>query len=135
RIRGEGAARDRLALGIEIQELLRHVADRLLDPRLDAIPSGAAELVESPLCALRAAELLNEIEPVDRHVELRVLGVLQEHEVARRTGRPREPHVLPDTVVDVDDEVADAKVPEVRDEGRALAPLGLARRTDLLAKD
>ena len=55
----------------------------------------AAELVERPLPAFGHAELLDEIEPVDRHVELRVLRVLQEHEVARRPGGRASPMYFP----------------------------------------
>ena len=46
RVGAEGMARDRLARGVELQQLLGHVAHGLLDARLRLLPRRAAELVE-----------------------------------------------------------------------------------------
>ena len=45
-IGAEGIARDRLARGVELEQLFGHVAHGLLDARLRALPRRAAELVE-----------------------------------------------------------------------------------------
>ncbi len=44
---GEGESGRRLALGVELEKLLSHVAHRLLDAPFDALPARPAELVES----------------------------------------------------------------------------------------
>ena len=81
RVGAEGVARHGLARGVELQQLLRHVAHGLLDARLRRFPRGAAELVERRLGG--AGVLLDEVEPLDRHEELVVAGVAQLHELLR----------------------------------------------------
>ena len=124
---GEGVARHRLARGVELQQLLRHVAHRLLDLGLGALPAGAAEAIERRPGAARV--LLDQVEPLDRDEQL-VLAVIAQLEelggVADAAAADLlEPDELADAVVDVDDEIADLQVAEVGEEGRrhrALAP-------------
>ena len=112
----EGVTRHRLARGVELEQLLGHVAHGLLDARLGLLPGRAAQAIERR--PGRAGVLLNEIEPLDGDEQLVFAGVAKLHELLRL-----EPDVDPlesdedaDAVVDVDDEVAGLEVAEVRQE-------------------
>jgi hypothetical protein len=94
---------DRLSLGVELQQLLRHVAHRLLDARLGLLPRRAAEAVERGAAA--AGEFLNEVEPLDGHEEL-VVAVIAKLEKFLDIDL-LEADELTDAVIDVDDQVAD----------------------------
>ncbi len=117
RVRREGVALDGLARGIELEQLVGHVAHRLLDARLGLLPRRAAEAIERRAAAAR--ELLHQVEPVDGDEELVVTGVAQFHELARLVTDVDllQPDEDTDAVVDVDDVVADLEVAEVREEG------------------
>ena len=118
-------ARHGLARGVELEQLLGHVAHGLLDPGLGLLPGGAAQPVERRLRP--AGVLLDEVQPLDRHEQLRlaVVAQLEEllHHVAVRHRDLLEPDELADAVVDVDDEVADLEVAEVGEEGGGQRPL------------
>ena len=126
RVGAEGVARHRLARGVELEQLLGHVAHRLLDARLGLLPGRAAELVERR--PRRAGVLLDEIEPLDRDEELVLAGVAELHELLRLEADldPLQADEHADAVVDVDDEVADLEIAEVGEE-RARSPSGGAR--------
>jgi hypothetical protein len=66
-VAGEDRRARQLALGVERQQLVRHLAQRLPDARFGAVPGGAAELVEPRRDPLDAAVLLHQVQPVDRH--------------------------------------------------------------------
>ena len=116
RVGAEGVAGHRLARGVELQQLLGHVAHGLLDARLGLLPRRAAELVERR--PRRAGVLLDEVEPLDRDEQLVLAGVAELHELLRREADvdllQADEHA--DAVVDVDDEVADLQVAEVGEE-------------------
>ena len=116
RVGAEGVARHRLARGVELEQLLGHVAHRLLDARLGLLPRRAAEPVERR--PRRAGVLLDEVEPLDRDEELVLAGVAELHELLRLEADvdPLQPDEHADPVVDVDDEVADLEVAEVGEE-------------------
>ena len=116
RIGGEGIAGHRLARGVELQQLLRHVAHGFLDAGLGLLPRGAAELVERR--ARRAGVLLDQVQPLDRNEELVLAGVAELHELLRRQADvdPLQADEHADAVVDVHDEVVDLQVAEVREE-------------------
>src|SRR6188768_3824539 len=101
--------RDRLASRVQLQQLLRHVAHRLLDARLGLFPRGAAELVERG--GGTAGVFLNEIEPFEWDEELVLSRIPQFHELlrllTRRHGKTLQSGEPADTVVDVDDQIAD----------------------------
>ena len=128
RIGAERVARHRLARGVELEQLLRHVAHRLLDPGLRPLPRGAAQPVERR--PRRAGVLLDEIEPLDRHEQLVLAGVAQLeellHAVADADLLQADEHA--DAVIDVDDEVADLQIAQVGEKrlGRRAPPLGRA---------
>ena len=128
RVGAEGVARHRLARGVELEQLLGHVAHRLLDPGLRALPRRAAEPIERR--PRRAGVLLDQIEPLDRDEQLVVAGVAQLekflHAVADADLLQADEHA--DAVVDVDDEIADLEIAQIREKrlGRRAPPLGRA---------
>ena len=75
----EGVARHGLARGVELEQLLGHVAHRLLDPGLGALPRRAAETIERRLRG--AGVFLHQIEPLDRHEQLVLAGIAQLEEL------------------------------------------------------
>ena len=129
----ERVAGDRFARGIELEQLLRHVAHRLLDPGLRPLPRRAAELVERRLRG--AAVLLNEVEPLDRHEQLVLAGVPQLHELLHRVADADllQSDKLSDAVIDVDDEVADLQIAEIRQERLGNGTVPIAAPLDLVA--
>ena len=135
RIGGEGVTRHGLARGVELEQLLGHVAHRLLDARLRLLPGRAAELVERRLGA--AGVLLNEIEPLDRDEELVFAVVAKLHELldVRTDFDPLQPDEHADAVIDMDDEVADLEVAEVRQERARRRAAPLVRGLALLFED
>ena len=106
-----------LARGVELEQLVGHVAHGLLDARLGLLPGGAAETIERRVAAAR--ELLHEVEPVDRDEQLVVAGVAQLHELARLVADVDllQPDEHADAVVHVDDVIADLEIAEVGEEG------------------
>ncbi len=80
--RRNGLRRGGAALGVEAEELVGHLADALLDPRLRLGEGLPAEPVELG-AALAAAELLDLVQAVDREVELVAPGVLDGDEIDR----------------------------------------------------
>ena len=132
RIGAERIAGDGLARRIELEQLLGHVAHGLLDLGLGAFPGRAAEPIERRLRA--AGVLLDQVEPFDRHEQLRIAVILQLEEflddVAAGDRDLLEADELADAVIDVDDQIADLEVAQVGKEcgGRRalLAGAGLA---------
>ena len=82
RVGAEGVAGHGLALRVELQQLLGHVAHRLLDARLGLLPGRAAEPIERRPRA--AGVLLNEVEPLDRDEQLVVAVVAELEELLLR---------------------------------------------------
>ena len=134
RVGAEGVAGHGLARGVELEELLRHVAHRLLDPALGAFPGRAAQPIERR--PRRAGVLLDEIQPFDRHEQLVVAGVAQLEKLLQRVADADllEADERPDPVIDVDDEIADLQIAQVRQKrlGGRFPPLG---RAPLLLED
>ena len=128
RIGSERMARDRPARGVELQQLLGHVAHRLLDLGLRALPGRSAEAVDRR--TRRAGVFLDQVEPLDRHEQLVVAGVAQLeellHAVADANLLQADEHA--DAVVDVDDEVADLQIAKIGEKrlGRGPAAFGCA---------
>ena len=124
RVGAEGVTRDGPARGVELEQLLGHVAHGLLHLRLGALPGRAAEPVERRPRA--AAVLLDQVEPLDRDEELVVAVIAQLEElldvVADRD--LLQPDELADAVVHVHDQIADLQIAQVGQKGgrrRALA--------------
>ena len=108
----------RLALGVEAQELVGHLADLLLHARLRLRERRAAEAVELRLRVLAARVLLDLVQAIDGEVELVAAGVLDGEEVDRQPADVlvHEPLVPADAVLDVDDEVPDGERAQVLEE-------------------
>ena len=129
-IRIERVPRHRLARGVQLEQLLGHVAHGLLDPGLRALPGGAAQFVERRLRG--AAVLLNEIEPLDGDEELVFARVAKLHELLHRVADADllQPDELSDAVVDVDDQVADLEIAQIRKKGLCNRPVAIAAPLD-----
>ena len=102
-------SRHRLALRVQFQELLGHVAHGLLDAGLGFFPGRTAEAVERG--ARAAGVFLNQVQPFDRNEELVLAGVAQLEKLLRRfasTGQAEllEAHEFADAMVDMDDKIA-----------------------------
>ena len=111
----ERMARNRLARGVELEQLLGHVAHGLLDPRLRPLPRGAAEPVDRR--PRRAGVLLDQVQPLDRHEQLVFAGVVELQELLERVADADllQTDELADAVIDVHDEVAHLQVAQVRE--------------------
>ena len=134
RVGAEGVARHRLARGVELEQLLGHVAHGLLDLGLRLLPGRAAEAIERRLRA--AGVFLDQVEALDGHEQLGVAVIAQLEEllddVAAGDGDLLEADELADAVIDVDDQIADLEIAQVGEErggrrsllaGAGLAPL------------
>ena len=113
----------RLALGVQLQKLGRHVAHGLLDALLGLLPGPAAQLVDDGARAFRARVFLHAVKGLHRDLELVAPQVGEDHELA-----PQSPDLeglqsleAADPVVLVDHEVADLQVAEVGKEGARTA--------------
>ena len=113
RVGAEGIAGDRFARRVELEQLLRHVAHRLFDPAFGSFPRCAAEAIDGRPRGARV--LLNEVQPLDRHEELVVAGVPQLEKFLHRVADADllEADERPDSVVDMNDKVADLQIPQV----------------------
>ena len=103
------------ALGVELQQLVRHVAHFGFDARFGFRPGGAAEPVEGRLRFSRAAIFLDQIQARQRNVELRFAGVFEQHEVALLIALHdlANAEKLSDAVRGVDHEVAGLEIGDV----------------------
>ena len=104
-----------LARGVELEQLVRHVAHFGLDARLGAGPGGAAHAVERGLGFARAAEALHQVHARQRDVELGAAGVFEQHVVALgfALGDLPQPQVLRHAVLGMDHVVAGLEVDQV----------------------
>ena len=136
RVGREGVALGHRALGVELQQLLGHLAQRGAHRFLHALPGGAAHAVELGGARVAAQILRDEVEPLHRHVQPAALGVLEQQEIAVAiTDRHRaQPEVAADPVVLVHDQVAHLEVGEGREGGAPLV-LGPAQRAAPRAED
>ena len=131
RIGAERVAGNRLARGVQLEQLFGHVAHGLLDAGLRALPRRAAELVERRL--RRAAVLLDEVEPLDGNEQLVFAEVAQLHEFLHGVADADlfEPDEPPDAVVDMHDQIVDLEIAQVRQEGLGDGSVPVALALDL----
>jgi hypothetical protein len=125
RVGGEGVTWDGFAGGVELEQLLGHVAHRLLDPGLGLLPAGAPEAIERRLRA--TGVFLDQVEALDGHEQLGVAVILELeellHDVAARDGDLLETHELADAVVDVHDQIVDLEIAQVGEKRCGRRPL------------
>ena len=128
RVGAERVAGHGLARGVELEQLLGHVAHGLLDAGLRALPRRAAEPIERRLAG--AGVLLDEVEPLDRDEQLVVAGVAQLEELllAVADADLLQADEDADAVVDVDDEVADLEIAQIRQERLGRRSAGVPAR-------
>ncbi len=105
----------RAASGVELEQLLGHVAHGLLDLLLRLVPGGPTQAIERR--AAGAGVLLDEVETLDRDEQL-VIAVISKlekllHDVAVPNRKLLEPDELSDAIVDMNDVVADLQVAEI----------------------
>ena len=110
-----------LARGIELEELVGHVAHFGFDARFGTGPGGAAHPVERGFGLARAAEALHQVHARKRNVELGPRRVLQDHVIALvfTTGDLAQTEVQGDAVFGVDDVVARFEIDDVGGKGLA----------------
>ena len=116
RVRAERVAGHGLARGVELEQLLGHVAHGLLDPALDALPRRPAQPIDRrPGCA---GVLLHQVEPLDGHEQLVFAGVAQLEKflfvVADADLLQADEDA--DPVLHVHDEIADLEIAQVGEE-------------------
>ncbi len=126
-------ARDHLALGVELQELACHVTHGFLDPGLGPFPARSSQPVQGRVRAIDAAVFLDQVEALDRDVQLGIILIGQEHEFLRSlreidSFQPLEPA---DAVIDVDDAIAGLEISEIGNEQARRAPRAFRRRRHL----
>src|SRR5437868_14390140 len=105
---------------MELEQLFGHVGHRLLAARLGLFPRGAAEPIECRTCAARV--LLNEIKAFDGNEQLVLALIAKLEKLMRAFGAAANAELfqadeLADAVIDVDDEIADVQIAQIR-EGR-----------------
>ena len=139
RIRPEGGPRRQLALGVELEQLLRHLAERGAHRLLDLPPRGAPEPVQLGRAVRRPHVLRDEVEPLHRQIEPAALRSTRgggNPTRARLADERLEPVIAPHAVRLVHHEVVDRQVGEGRDGGAPLEARPLeappARAEDLL---
>ena len=96
-----------LALGRDLDQLVGDLADAVLQPRLARLPAGAAEPVELD-AGLLGAVARQQLDVLDRQVQLGALGVVDFQAVVRRAGRldVLQADEAADAVIDMHDEIA-----------------------------
>ena len=123
---GEGLPAHHLARGVDRDQLLGHLPDRLLHPLLDRLPGGPAELVDLRDEPVRADVPLDLVEAVDGEVEPILVLVSDQEEVVDdpADGELLEPLVAADPVLGMDDEIPFGELAE------GLEEIPLAGRPD-----
>ena len=114
RVGTERVAGHSFARGVELEQLLGHVAHGLLHPGFRALPRRAAEAIDRR--PRRTGVFLNEVEPLDRNEEFVVAGVSQLEEfldVVAPDADLLQADEHADAVVDVDDEVANLEIAQI----------------------
>ena len=107
-----------LALCVELEQFVRHVAHGLLHARLGFCPLRATQAAERGPCAFCRTILLNKIKPCEWNVQLRCLSELQQHELTRGValGKLLQSLVLRNAVLHVHNIIADDQVAKIRQE-------------------
>ena len=96
--------------------------------------AARAQMIQYRLRAFRRTIFLHQVEPRQRHIQPRALGIFEQHEfrVAVALVDFLQSLILPDAVLDVDDVVADLQVAEIGEECGGLRLLPLRARDDRL---
>ena len=113
-----------------LDEVARNLADAILHPALAALPCLAAQSVERGLLTVGAAVAGEDVDILDRHVELVAPGIFERDAVVGRLADLDRGQALiaGNAMISVDDEVA-------RSEGGEFGQEGVGRLAALLAAD
>ena len=105
--RGQARRLARVARRCDLDERMRHLADALLHLRAAVLPASTAEPVEDGLRIFRTVAR-QELEILDRQIELVTTGIVDLEAVVRHAGRRDglKPDKAPDAVIHMDDEIA-----------------------------
>src|SRR4029079_7481738 len=79
---GERVTADEFSFRVKTQKLVGHIAHRALGFGFCLLPAETAETIELWLMSFRARIALHEVETLDGNVELRFVGVVEQHELA-----------------------------------------------------
>ena len=131
----------KLPLGGDLDQLVGDLADAILHPRFARLPAGAAEPVELDVGVLRAVAR-QQLDVLDRQIELGVFGVVDFQAVVRRAGGldVLQSDEAADAVIDMDDQIAGREAGHLGDEivralRRAARPHQPVAQNVLLADD
>ena len=107
----------KLPLGRDLDQFVGDLADAVLQPRLAGLPAGAAEPVELDAGVLGAVAR-QQLDVLDRQVELGALGVVDFQAVVRRAGRldVLQADEAADAVIDMHDQIAGGEARHLGDE-------------------
>ena len=97
---------------VELQQLLRHVANGPLGPGLSRDPGCSAEFVELGFRTFGGRILLNEVQSLERHKQ--PIAALIEQDHAFLVVNEREAVVRADAVVDMDDVITRLEILKIR---------------------
>ncbi len=113
-----------LPFGIEFQQFVGHVLDRLADASLARRPGCAAELVEGGLRSFDGPIALHQIEPFERHIQARVVRVAQAHELAAGAAifNLVQSLKLADSVIHVHDVIPGLQLRKIAEKTAGLGP-------------
>ena len=115
------------ALGLDVDQLLSQVDNRLGDALFPFLPGRCADLGERGVGFTAADVFLHQVDLGDRHVKPGPLGKLEQQRFLGMLGRlidEVQPAVTRDPVVDMDDQVAFVQVEEAVDRPAFISPAG-----------
>ena len=121
---GESITTNKLALSIQTQKLVGHIAHGPLGFGFCFLPTETAESIQTGLLSFRARITLHQIQPLDRNIKLRILRVEEQHKLAAARAQIQRLQTAKtsDAVVYVDHEVAGFEIAEVGKKRRRLGP-------------
>ena len=126
---GKRETRRGLSLGVQLEQLVGQVGERFAHARLARGPGRAAQPVELRLGAFERLVGLHQVHALERHVQARVVGVSQAHELAAPAVALErlQSLELPDAVVHVHHVIARLQLGEIADRSSRSSAAGAAR--------
>src|SRR5438477_3484808 len=117
-------SRGRLSLRIQFQQFVGKVGEGFAHLRFARGPSRATEAIQCRLGAFQRAIVLNQVHSLERHIEPRVIRILQAHELtAPAVGLDcLQSFELADSVVHMDHVIALFEFAEIAEESRGFRP-------------
>ena len=118
RVASESVTADEFPFRVETQQLVGHIAHGAFRFGLCLLPAEAAESIELWLVSFSARVTLHEVETFDGNVELCLVRVKEQHELARAWSKIERLQAAEacDAVVDVDHVISCLEIAKVRKE-------------------